>query len=39
LPKGKPVVLRYRVVVHAGDTAKADIAGAFAEWSRMMVKP
>lgn len=33
LPKGKPVTLRYRVVVHAGDTDKADIAGAFAAWS------
>ncbi len=39
LPKGKPITLRYRVVVHAGDTAKADIAGAFAEWSDIAKKP
>ena len=32
LPKGKPVTLRYRVVVHAGDTTAADIAGNFAAW-------
>jgi hypothetical protein len=32
LPKGKPVTLRYRVVVHAGDTAAANIAGVFAAW-------
>jgi len=29
LPKGEPLTLKYRVVVHAGDTESADVAGLF----------
>ena len=34
LPKGQPLTLKYRVVVHAGDTQAADIPGKFAEFSK-----
>jgi hypothetical protein len=33
LPKGRAVTLRYRVVVHRGDTKEADIAGIYSRWS------
>lgn len=34
LPKGQTLTLKYRVVVHAGDTQAADIAGKFAEYAK-----
>lgn len=33
LQKGEEIVLRYRVLVHAGDHVEADIAGAFEAYS------
>ena len=33
LPKGRPVTLRYRVVVHCGDTKQADIAGVYGDYA------
>jgi hypothetical protein len=33
LKKGEKLVLRYRVLVHAGDTQQADIAGAYEKYS------
>jgi hypothetical protein len=32
IPKEKPLTLRYRVVVHAGDAAQADIPALFEAW-------
>jgi hypothetical protein len=32
LPKGEALALRYRVVVHAGNSDEADVAGLFADW-------
>lgn len=34
LPKGQPLTLKYRVVVHSGDTQAADIAGKFVEYPK-----
>ncbi|MFH1717754.1 MAG: PmoA family protein [Planctomycetota bacterium] len=34
LPKGQPLTLRYRVVVHAGDVKTADIAGMFEQYRK-----
>lgn len=34
LEPGKSWRFRYRVVIHPGDTAQADIAGLFAKWSK-----
>lgn len=33
LPQGESITLRYRVVLHQGDTEQADIAAAFEEYS------
>jgi hypothetical protein len=35
LKQGETLRLRYRVVVHAGDAAEADIAGLYRQWSTM----
>lgn len=32
LPKGEPIALKYRVVVHAGDAESAGIAGVFEQY-------
>ncbi|MHC4430767.1 MAG: DUF6807 domain-containing protein [Planctomycetota bacterium] len=34
LPKGKTLTLRYRVVVHAGDAERAQIAGRFEQYKK-----
>ena len=34
LPPGQVLKLRYRVVVHTGDTKKADIAGIFEQYKQ-----
>lgn len=33
LPMGEPLVLRYRIVLHRGDTNQADIAGHFRKYA------
>ena len=34
IQKGQPLTLKYRVVVHSGDTQAADIAGKFSEFAK-----
>lgn len=38
LKTGESLVFRYRVVVHAGSAAQADLAGEFSQWTKALAK-